>query len=97
MSPVVSDISTVSGGELSLPISLAANADHVAQKLKILHQSINALTKITERQLDDVQMCNGVILSAEEQINSAKQVNYWMIHIFIRPLRFLIVMFFFKF
>jgi len=73
MSPVVSDIST-SAGELSIPTSLATNADHVVQKLKLLEKLIDTLSDAAERQRDDVQVCNGVILSAEEQIDNAKQV-----------------------
>ena len=74
MSPVVSDISS-SADEFSMPISLASNADHVVQKLKLLEKVIDALSDTTERQRDDVEMYNGVILSAEEQIDNARQVR----------------------
>ena len=73
MSPVVSDIS-VTAGELSMPISLATSADHVAQKLNLVNQSIGVLAEIAERQRNTLQICNGAILSAEKQIDDAKQV-----------------------
>ena len=73
MSPVVSYIS-VTAGELSMPISLATSADHVAQKLNLVNQSIGVLAEIAERQRNTLQICNGAILSAEKQIDDAKQV-----------------------
>ena len=78
MSPVTADVSaeTDVGGDRSdstMPVSLAASADHVEQQLKVLRQSLDLLAENTERQTSAVSNCNGAITTAERLINTARQ------------------------
>lgn len=81
MSPVVVDVSIVVGTDATsatMPVSLATTADHVAQQLQLLQQSISVLADIAERQSSAVNNCNGTILTAEKLINTARQVTNYM-------------------
>jgi hypothetical protein len=66
MSPVVMDNSiSVVGADAtstSMPVSLASTAEHVAQQLQLLQQSMSVLADIAERQSSAVSNCNGIIL-----------------------------------
>lgn len=78
MSPVVVDVSIVVGTDATsatMPVSLASSADHVAQQLQLLQQSINVLADMAEKQSSAVNNCNGAILTAEKLINTARQVT----------------------
>lgn len=79
MSPVVMDNSVSMVGadatSASMPVSLASTAEHVAQQLQLLQQSMSVLADIAERQSSAVSNCNGTILSAEKLINTARQVH----------------------
>lgn len=75
MSPVVTNTGiSVASDESSMPLSLVVSADHVAQQLELLRQSLSVLADITERQNNAVQLCNGVVQSAEKKIDTAKRV-----------------------
>lgn len=77
MSPVVLDVSIVVGTDAtsaSIPVSLATTADHVAQQLQLLQQSISVLADIAERQGSAYNNYNGTILTAEKRIDTARQV-----------------------
>lgn len=77
MSPVTADVlvETDEGNrsDSTMPVSLAASADHVEQQLKVLRQSLDLLAENTERQTSAVSNCNGAITTAERLINTARQ------------------------
>lgn len=81
MSPVIVDMSvSVAAAEApattaTMPVSLASSADHVAQQLQMLQQSLSVLADIAEKQSTAVNNCNGAILSAERIIDTARQVG----------------------
>lgn len=76
MSPVVVDNSiSMVGADACMPVSLASTAEHVAQQLQLLQQSMTVLADIAERQSSAFSNCNGTILSAEKLINTARQVS----------------------
>lgn len=80
MSPVVVELEMTVGlngesssSEATIPTSLAATADRVAQHLQLLRQSINVQADTAAEQSKAAKQLNGAIVSADKLIDSARQ------------------------